>query len=250
MSNPSIIVTRPKGDEVELTQKLHELGLRVIHEPLTEIILRHDMRHAITAALLDEPDAVIVTSRHAVQALAILSELRDLFLLCVGESTAATANALGFDRVSAANGNVASLAEYITQSYDEGSRFLYVSGDHVRADMQVLLPQMKVDRVITYETQSSDALSDTLAEQLRRGQINAVTLMSQRTAGIFLMLLTKAGLREVTSSLDVICLSKAVAAPLAAHNWRGLHIAQQPTLASLVECVDNAFGTSESQHGI
>lgn len=248
MTDISILITRPKGDEIELTEMLHAQDYRVIHEPLTEVLLRHDVRHQVTQALMNEPDAVIVTSRHGVQALALLSELRDVFVLCVGEATAATAQSLGFDHVSAASGNVASLINYIRQGYDEGSRFVYISGDHVRTDLTEALPEMNIERIVGYETVPADSFSDTLAEQLRRGQIHGVTLLSQRSAMVFLMLLTKANLRETTSSIRAICLSESVAEPLAAHSWRGIHIAQEATLASLAQCVDNAFAAPESQH--
>jgi len=40
----TIIVTRAKGDETEITEALQEAGHYVIHEPLTEIFLNHTLR--------------------------------------------------------------------------------------------------------------------------------------------------------------------------------------------------------------
>ena len=248
MTDISILVTRPKGDEAELTDQLHYLNFRVIHEPLTEIMLRHDARYDVQLALTNEPDAIILTSRHGVQALALLTELRDIFLICVGDATAAMADSLGFARVSAARGNVQSLVQYINDAYDEGSRFVYISGDHVRADLSELLPNMRIERLVAYEANSVDTLSDTLAEQLRRGQINGVTFFSARAASIFMMLITKHDLREATSKLRAICLSESVANPLRVHNWLGLHVAGEATLASLTQCVDNAFNQPYTVH--
>jgi len=105
MSGKTILITRPKGDETSLMELFQEQGYRVIHEPLTSIYLDHTQRQALYHALADEPDAVILTSRHAVQALAMLSDFRDLFLICVGDSTAEVAHSLGFSRVSIAGGN-------------------------------------------------------------------------------------------------------------------------------------------------
>lgn len=250
MPHKSILITRPQGDETELAELLHDEDFRVIHEPLTEIILRHDTRYEVQKALKIEPHAIIVTSRHGIQALALLTEMRDIFILCVGEATAQAALSLGFDRVSAARGNVESLVDYICDGYDEGSRFVYISGDFVRADLARLLPEMEVERIIAYETIPAESFSDTLAEQLRRSQIDAVTLLSQRTAIVFLVLLNKAGLREASRNIRAICLSPAIAEPLAAYEWRGVHIAREPNLPSLVECVSDAFATPESHHGI
>ena len=248
MSDISILVTRPIGDEVELTDQLHELHFRVIHEPLTEIMLRHDARTSVQLILAHEPEAIVVTSRHGVQALALLTELRDMFVLCVGEATAEAAQSLGFTRVSAAGGTVASLVAYIDAAYDEGSRFAYVSGDHIRADLAELLPNMVFERIIAYEANAVDALSDTLAEQLRRGQIGGVTFFSQRAASIFMMALTKLDLRDTAAKLRAICLSDTVAEPLRSITWMGIHVAVEPTLASIVQCVDNAFNQPYTRH--
>ena len=248
MSDISILVTRPKGDEVELTDRLHELDFRVIHEPLTEIMLRHDARYNIQLATAREPDAFIVTSRHGAQALSLLTELRDMFVLCVGDATAQTADSLGFSRISAAGGTSASLLQYIKDGYDEGSRFVYVSGDHVRTDLALALPEMQVERIVSYEATAADTLSDTLTVQLQRGQISGVTLFSPRAASIFMTLLTKAGLRDATAKLRAICLSESVAAPLRVAPWLGIHVAAEPTLASITASVDNAFNHSYQSH--
>ncbi len=91
MSGETIVITRPKGDAASLTEALQARGYHVIHEPLTEIFLRHAERQALHQALLEEPDAIILTSRHGVHALALLTDLRDSYLLCVGEATAQAA---------------------------------------------------------------------------------------------------------------------------------------------------------------
>ena len=70
----TIVITRPLGDEMILRDELLERGYHVICEPLTEIILRHDVRAEVEYALASEPDAVIVTSKHGVSALSLLTE--------------------------------------------------------------------------------------------------------------------------------------------------------------------------------
>ena len=243
MVDKTLVITRPKGDEKALAEALHASGYRVIHEPLMEIFLRHTERHALNRHLVEEPDAVIVTSRHAVQALSILSDLRDPFLLCVGEATEQAAQSVGFTRTANGGGTAEALARYIEDAYDEDSRFLYASGAHVRLDIDALLKQrsMQVERLTLYDAHAADTLSDTLIEQLRRQQIDAVTFMSPRTAQIFTALINKADIREASQHLTAFCLSDAVAEPLAGLTWQGIECASEPTLASLVECIDNTF---------
>lgn len=239
----TILITRPLGDERALTDMLHAQGFRVIHEPLTSIVLEHTQRHVITEALLSEPDAVIVTSRHAVTALSLLTDLRDVFLLCVGEATAATAQSLGFERVSSGGGTAEKLKEMIIGSYDQGSHFLYVCGKHIRFDMADALGMydMEVQTIPVYDAVASESLSDILIEQLKRGGIDGVSFLSARAAAIFTRLLNKAGISETVQTLDAFCLSEATAAPLRDKGWKAIHITQEPTLASVVDCVDNTF---------
>lgn len=239
----TILVTRAKGDEEAITEALQALGHFVIHEPLTEIFLNHTLRGALQASLMNDPDAVIATSRHAVQALALLSDFRDVFVLCVGDATAEMAQSLGFSRVQSGGGTVEALVEFITQGYDDEARFLYISGAHIRSDLPLVLESfgMQCERLIAYEAIASEALSDTLVEQLKRGQIDAATFFSPRNAEIFCDLLEGAGIAPATQVLDAFCLSSDVADALGSLEWREVFAASEPTLASLVDSVDNAY---------
>ena len=248
MTAKTILITRPPGDEIELSDALHALGLRVIHEPLTQIFLLHTARPELARALYHDPDAVIVTSRHGARALATLSELRDVPLIAVGRATADVAQSCGFARVFDAGGDVEKLLRYIADAYDQGARFLYVSADQVQADLPSLLAakDMYAERIVAYEAVAAEQLSDTLVEHVKRGRLDAVTLFSQRAAHIFTALLAKAGLEETTAGLHVFALSDAVAEPLLSYPWKTIHIAREPTLASLVQEVDNALRDKES----
>src|SRR5947207_3443706 len=115
----TILITRAKGDEAPLAEALQERGYYAIHEPLTEIFLNHTLRAPMEQLLETAPDAIIVTSKHALQALALLTEVRDEYVLCVGEATADEALSQGFTRVGAAGGTVESMIDYIRGAYDE-----------------------------------------------------------------------------------------------------------------------------------
>ncbi len=243
----TIVITRPLGDEMILRDELIERGYHVIHEPLTEIILDHNKRLEVEHALLDDPDAILVTSKHGVQALALLTELRDMFLLCVGETTADVAVQLGFDRVSVTGETVDHLIDYILDCYDEDSKFLYISGEHVSADLGEALSTraMEVTRIAAYEAVASEALSDTLVEQLKRGQIDALSFFSKRSAQIFLALAEKTNILKTLDRIDVFCLSDSIAENLQETNWQRIYSAEKATLASLITCVDNAYGNNK-----
>jgi uroporphyrinogen-III synthase len=240
----TLLVTRAKGDEHELTEALQSLGHFVIHEPLTEIFLNHTIRMPLQQELQgNEPSAIIVTSKHAVQGLALLSDIRDITLLCVGTATAEYAMSLGFSRVYDTGGTVEQLVNYIGGGYDDDAHFIYISGAHIRSDLPAILLSfgMECKRVIAYEAIAAEGLSDTLVAQLQRGQIDAVTFFSPRNADIFIDLLERAESKPATQVMDAFCLSEEVANHARNAGWRNIYIATQPTLASLVDSVDNAY---------
>ncbi|MDX2074342.1 MAG: uroporphyrinogen-III synthase [Alphaproteobacteria bacterium] len=239
----TILVTRSKGDEHELTEALQQLGHFVIHEPLTEIFLNHTIRAEVEQAMREEPDAVLITSKHAAQALALLSDIRDTCILAVGTATMEHAMSLGFSRVYDTGGTLESMLEYIQGGYDDGARFLYVSGEHIRSDLPEILGSfgMSCQRIIAYHALAAESLSDTLIAQLKRGQIDAVTFFSPRNVAIFLDLLKRAGCTPASAALDLFALSEEVANAAQDATWRHIFIARKPTLASLVDSVDNIY---------
>jgi uroporphyrinogen-III synthase len=246
----TIVITRARGDEIDLTEALHERGHHVIHEPVTEIILDHTQRAALEEALLREPDAVIVTSRHGVRALATLCDVRDTPLLCVGDATTEAAQNLGFSRVSSCGGQVESLLAYILGAYDAGSRFLYVSAEDIRAPLDKLLTHehMPTQRLIAYAASAMPQLSDTLIAQLAREQIDGVAFLSRRSAEIFVDLAHKAMQGGALEQMEAFCLSPAIADTLRTKHWRAIHAAKQPTLASVVDCIDNVWRSDQKDH--
>jgi uroporphyrinogen-III synthase len=238
----TVLVTRAQGDEFSLRDALIESGHRVIHEPLTHVVLHHTQRLAVQHALADNPDAILVTSRHGVHALALLSELRDDYLLCVGQATAEAAESLGFSRISVTGSTVDDMVDYIMDGYDDDARFVYISGEHVRADIgQILAVRgIQVQRVITYSADTATALSDTVIEQIRRRQIDCITIMSPRAGEIWVRLAQQHGILPLMDSIEAVCISEAAANACSNAPWKALRYSTEPTLASVVESVDNA----------
>lgn len=244
MADKTLLVTRPQGDERAIIELMHQRGYRAVHEPLTRIVLDHTQQLPLAQALMNDPDALILTSRHGANALAMLTELRDLFVWCVGDATAQVALSHGFERVNAGGGTVQKLVETLLQCYDGEARFLYISGEHVRIDLPDALATygMEVERLVAYSAESTSELSETLTEQLRRNYIDGVTLMSPRAAQIWQALLAKAGVMEAAMHCTHFCLSQTVAENLDKLKAASVVTAEEPTLASLMKCIDNTFG--------
>lgn len=243
MSAKTIAVTRPPSDKDALTDALHARGYVVVSEPLTHVSLRHTAQAALAAALKEEPDAVVATSRHGVLALAALSPVRDLALICVGESTQNAALAAGFTRATAAGGTVEHLIDTITHAYDQGTRLLYVSGKHIRIDLASVIEKqgMIVDRVVLYDAAASDHFSDTFVEHMRRGHVHAVTFLSVRAAEIFTRLAAQAALEEPLRAMQAYGMSRAIAGTLDASAWQHVHTPDAPRLESLIHSIERTL---------
>lgn len=237
----TILITRARGDENELTEALYDAGINVVHEPLTDILLIHTARAELEQALASSPNAVLLTSRHGARALAALTPIRDMPLLCVGESTLQVALSLGFTRASATGNTAEHMTDYILSAYDDEAHFVYASAEHIRTDLPDILAQhgMHTERVIVYEAKATEALSDTLTEHIKQGHIDGITFLSARTSHTFMAHARNADIEDALEEIEAYCMSKAIAGPLQDGGWKALHISEQPTLASLVQCVDN-----------
>lgn len=239
----TVVITRPPEEEHALANLLHRRGYHVINEPLSHIFLKHTAQFDVTRAFEANPDAIIVTSRHGAQALATLAGIRDVPVLCVGKTTEKALLSAGFDRVTCAGGTVDQLLGYVMSSYDNESRFLYLSADHVRKDISTLLSGqgMPTERIVAYQAVMAEQFSDTFAEHLKRHQIGAVTFLSQRAAHAFTELAAKAKLVDTLHHVRACSMSKAIAEPLTPKHWKHIYHAQRPTLISLANCIDQAF---------
>lgn len=245
----TIAITRPSADKDALTGLLQRRGYSVVREPLTHISLRRGMRDDLARAVSSNPDAVIVTSKHGVQALATLSLWRDPVLICVGAATERTAQALGFHRTFNAGGTAQQIIEHIAYAYDEGARFLYVSAEHTRMDLAKALTRqgMLVERLVLYEAAAAKHFSDIFAARIEQNKLHAVTFLSQRAAQVFMALAEEFKLTNCLGDVHACALSKAVAKPLKKSLWKSVRVAREPTLMALADCVDATVATRKKK---
>lgn len=207
-----VLVTRPEEDAGGLSERIEALGHEAIHAPLIAI-------ETFTDVVIDLAgvQAIVATSRNALRALAANAAIdvaRRLPLLAVGAATAALARDMGFGDVQAGPGDGAGLAETIRATRDPaGGALLHVGGESLAFDLTAALTPsgFMVRRVIVYRSAPAEQLPALVADRLRAGAIDAVTLMSPRTAETFTRLVTLAGLAGPARTPIYICLSPAVA---------------------------------------
>jgi uroporphyrinogen-III synthase len=207
-----LLVTRPEPDASRQAKTLAARG----HVPVLAPML--DIETIQNATLdLDGAQALIVTSRNVLRALASRTELADalrLPLFAVGNATAQDAAALGFGKITTGPGTGEALADLIAATLDPGAGALvHLSGETVAFDLKSALEakgfivrQAVLSRAVPASELPQDALS-----LLKAGKLDGVILMSPRTAATFVDLVRRHGLITQASRLVCYCLSGAVA---------------------------------------
>ena len=223
-----ILVTRPETEAPRTTRKLEAMGHRVTIAPLLDIVTQ-------TPPLdVSGVQALVITSRNAVHALAAhpqKDELTALPVLAVGKSTAAAARDAGFRVTLEGNAGGAELATLIANGLDPNAGILlHISGEAIAFDLeQALTPAgFTVRRAVVYRSRPATALPSAVAASLRAGDLDAVLLMSPRTATAWCALVDAAGLGEKAQSLVHLCLSSGVADAVGSLNPSRIEIAVKP----------------------
>ncbi len=228
-----VMITRPREDARPLAEALAARGVETLIEPMFEIV-------RVVGARLDLAgvQAVLLTSANGARALAAATGARDVTVLAVGAATAAAA--AGFARVEAAGGDVAALADLAARVCDPAAGALvHVAGSHVAGDLAGRLTErgFTLRRETLYTAERAAALSATAVAALRQRTIDAVLLFSPRTAGSFVTLAARAGVRADLARVRALCLSAAVAGEAGAVTWRRLDVAQRPDQEALLALV-------------
>ncbi len=228
-----LLLTRPRAQSEALAEVLRPLGVESLIEPLLDI-------HFLASTSLDVTgvQALLVTSRNGVEALATACSHRDLPLYVVGAGTAAAAEAAGFTKVTSASGDSDALAALVQARLDPAAgAVLHVAGATVAGDLDRRLRNagFVFFRKTLYEARPVAALSSRCREALKIGGVDGAAFFSPRSGATFVRLATVEGLAATCAKLQAFCLSTAVREQVVALPWRTVQIAAAPNRAALLE---------------
>lgn len=235
MSAPrTVLVTRPVEDAGPLARRIEALGHRALIEPLLTI------RYLAARVDLSGVQALAFTSANGVRA--FLHALGDrqpraLAVYAVGRATAAAARAAGFENVTAAGGDVDSLARLVrAEARPQAGAIVHVAGrDRVGDLAAALAPEgFDVRRVILYAADAATELSAQTVAALRTGGVDDVVIFSPRTARQFVTLIGSAGLRSEAARLRLLALSSRVAEAAGDIPFASVAIAARPDEDALI----------------
>ena len=230
-------MTRPEEDAADTAARLEAMGIEPVVAPVTAI-----ERVARGPLDLDGAQALLVTSRNGVRALADATAARDIPLLAVGDSTAALAREAGFRSVATADGASDELVRLSVSMLDpDGGRLVHAAGEAAgNALCQALAAQgfTAVPEVLYRAVPV--ALPEPVRELLAAGGIAFALFLSAGAARAFAERLSGERAERWCGRMTAICLSDRVAEAAAALPWRAIRRAARPDLPSLLEAIPMA----------
>lgn len=237
MPAPILLLTRPAAASARFAAEARDrFGARVVPlvAPLLEIV------EADGPIPLEGIRGLVFTSANAVAAFARRSPRRDLPAWCVGDRTAAAAQAEGM-AARAGGGDVAALARLIVAERAAGP-LLHLAGDHVRGDLPGDLAAGGIALQV-HPVYRQQAVPLAAAARAALGAHNTVIvpLFSPRSAQLF----RQAAGRPV-APLELVAISPAAAEPLA--DWPGtrLSIARHPEAGAMLDALAERLAADPS----
>ncbi|MBS0269543.1 MAG: uroporphyrinogen-III synthase [Proteobacteria bacterium] len=239
-----VVITRPLGDAEPLKSRIEALGWRVTLSPLIEIV-----PDAIPGDILRDATALIATSRNALTA--DLKTAIDLPLFAVGPGTGAVAREIGFRNVIEGPGTGSDLVPILASRRAElGERPLYLRGDVIAFDIVGALANagIHVRAAKAYRSVAAERLNPEVIKALQNGNIDAVTLMSPRTAETWARLVGDLSLPVQLSGVTHLCLSPRVAEALGQPEiGYNVLVASHPNLEEMIALVKRLAANSKAE---
>jgi uroporphyrinogen-III synthase len=231
-----ILSTRPDtGDVDPVAAGLAAAGHQVIFAPLMRVV------YSGCLPALDGVQALIVTSRNGLKAVAPLSEAaRALPLYAVGPATAALARELGVKHVVEGPGTARELLEILARSVDKNAGpLLHIAGETLACDLAAALETrgFTARTETVYRTEPVEALCSEVAHAFRQGALDAVVLMSPKTASVYAALVQRSDLGPQALQMAHFCLSDAVAQKLETLGAINVAVARLPNSQEMLALI-------------
>ena len=234
-----VLITRPEREATTLATALAQRG----HVPVIAPLFRLEILHppADFATDLADCQAILLSSANGARALAEASEQRGKPILAVGDTTASTAEGLGFVSVASAAGDAQALVELARTRLDpKAGPLLHVSGVDIAQDFAAALAPdgFEVRRVALYEARQESALPDSARAAVEARALDAAMFFSPRASELFARLVQDAGLSASLSNVTAIAISPAALQPLSALPFKATVAAARPTRQSVLDEID------------
>jgi uroporphyrinogen-III synthase len=220
----TVLISRPMKDAEALKQAVLSIN------PQTQIVLAPALSIVPVeyVALSDVFDAIILTSKHALHAAAKI--IPRVPVLCVGDTTAQMARALGLEAVSAA-GNAKDLIALVQAS--GVLRVLYLRGAHVQTDMELdlNLAGIETKSLVVYRQNPCD-FSPEVQQSLLAITDLVVPVYSARSAHVLSKNLT-----GFVGKISLVAISQAAASGWSGPKLHHISYAEAPNSEAMMDAI-------------
>lgn len=206
-----VLITRPYDDGVALKTQLESRNIASTLAPTLTLSFE-------TLADLDLAGvrAIVVTSRNGLRSLEhnrLIDHLSGHRLYTVGSATADYAHALGFRSVRIGPGTAEGLSKQIVEECDPANgAIIHIAGAHLAFDLKQSLEAsgFEVREMTAYRAEPVQRFPESALSALNAKTVNAVILMSARSATAYATLVEHHALAQTISGLHYFCLSSSV----------------------------------------
>lgn len=215
-----VLVTRPEAESHQTTHALEALGITVTQAPCLHIM------PLPASPLTGAPDALLLTSQHAVPAVAAARLPLSIPLFVVGARTAEKARAAGFTQVHIGKGAALSLLPLLHQELPAPAHIAYLHGEDTRHDMERLLQNegYRVESRCVYRAEHASQLPQRAIDALKAGDIDGILFYSVRTLEAFAQLAATCLPAPSWQSVAAIVISDTVANAARAAGFTTIHV--------------------------
>ncbi|MBX9786011.1 MAG: uroporphyrinogen-III synthase [Alphaproteobacteria bacterium] len=230
-----VLLIRALEDAIPLASYLEALGKKALCYPLFEPIF-------FAIPPLENPQALIITSKNALRALNNSNHLKKVPLYVVGDQTAALAHQLGFTTVFNASGNSKDLQNLIVQqALPEEGVLYYLSGRIIKRDIVRELRALgfKAQRQVVYQTNYIERFSNSLITDFFNKKISHVLFFSPRTTELFVDLVKTSKLEKEIALNKALCLSYDIAEKAQEILWKEIWISPHPSTHNMLGYFDD-----------
>ncbi|WP_421789634.1 uroporphyrinogen-III synthase [Hyphobacterium sp.] len=220
-------MTRSEPGAGRTVEKLKKRGAKPILAPLLRIEFPDEIEVG-----LNRTNALVFTSPNAVRSWLSSRSETELPAFCVGDATAAEAEASGFTKVRSAGGDVGDLIALCQAQLIPGRhRLLHLRGAHTAGDLAGSLRAsgFEVDEAVIYEAVAAKALPKPAEEVIRKRELAVALFHSPRAAIAFTALVEDADLSDYLNTVIAVAISEAAAKGLVSSDWAAVRIAEAPT---------------------
>jgi uroporphyrinogen-III synthase len=231
-----VLITRPAKDAKPLAEMLRQRGHETILSPLMKIWFCDGPEIPLNGI-----QAIVATSANAIRALQRRTTRRGVRVFAVGPHTKEAALAAGFVDVRQGPGEGQALAIFVREAADPASGpLLWVAGRDRTAEFADALTAygFEVQVQALYAAEEVGPLTEEAATALSTNRVNAVLFFSPRSASIFAKVVQNQALLNACHSMVAVCMSQAVAQKLVTLPFAKILVAQQPSVASMLNLLE------------